>query len=36
MNMTDDLDAVLRELAEDEPFSPAPVEDLLARGRHRW
>lgn len=35
MNMTDDLDAVLRELAEDEPFSPVPVEDLLARGKRR-
>jgi hypothetical protein len=35
MNMTDDLDAVLRELAENEPFSPVPVEDLLARGKRR-
>lgn len=35
MNMTDDLDAVLRELAEDEPFSAAPVEEVLARGKRR-
>lgn len=36
MNTTEeDLDTALRELADSEPVTPAPVEELLDRGRRR-